>query len=216
MLSPLSECYSDGRGSLSGLLSLRKTWCLWRLQILSWCVSLLGFFTFLSAPKWGAGVIILSSQVMIAITTSLKPLKNKDWDNGRPGPTRSILRQWAVWPPTCCHLLWPPEHTCDWDCLTMYTFCPLLQFFLILFKAEAYVCTLKMTEDEMKCLLCLFPQCVLGSVIKHLSLPFTMSLSLVYRGKWPDLTYTWKPRSLGLMSKTLVSLPTPRVATGVL
>jgi hypothetical protein len=30
---PLSECYSDGQGSLSGLLSLIKTCCLWRLQI---------------------------------------------------------------------------------------------------------------------------------------------------------------------------------------
>jgi hypothetical protein len=35
VLLPLSECYSDGRVSFSGLLSLIKICNLWRLQILS-------------------------------------------------------------------------------------------------------------------------------------------------------------------------------------
>jgi hypothetical protein len=43
MLSPLSECYSDGWGHLSGLLSLIKTCCLQRLQILSQSLSLFIF-----------------------------------------------------------------------------------------------------------------------------------------------------------------------------
>jgi hypothetical protein len=41
MLLLLWECYSDGRGSLSGLLSLIKSWCLWRSWILSQYVSFL-------------------------------------------------------------------------------------------------------------------------------------------------------------------------------
>jgi hypothetical protein len=52
MLSPLSECYSDGWGLLSGLHSLIKTCCLWRSQILSQRVSLFGFFPFLSVWPW--------------------------------------------------------------------------------------------------------------------------------------------------------------------
>jgi hypothetical protein len=42
------------------------------------------------------------------------------------------------------------EYTCDWDwdCLTMHTFVPCLQFFY-LFKPVAHVCTPKMTEDEL-------------------------------------------------------------------
>jgi hypothetical protein len=41
VLSPLSECYTDAQGSLSGFLSLIKSWCLWRSQILSRYVSFL-------------------------------------------------------------------------------------------------------------------------------------------------------------------------------
>jgi hypothetical protein len=48
-----------------------------------------------------------SPQVKTAITTSPESSKNKDWDTGQPGPTRSL------------------EHTRDWDCLAMHTFCPL-------------------------------------------------------------------------------------------
>jgi hypothetical protein len=48
MLSPLSECYSDGWVSLSGLFSLIMTCCFWRLQILSQYVSLFSFCIFLS------------------------------------------------------------------------------------------------------------------------------------------------------------------------
>jgi hypothetical protein len=41
MLSPLPECYSDGTEFLLGFLSLIKTCCLWRSQILSHYVSFL-------------------------------------------------------------------------------------------------------------------------------------------------------------------------------
>jgi hypothetical protein len=71
--------------------------------------------------------------------------------------------------------------------LTMLTFCspPLI---LCLFKATAHVCIWKMTEDELKCLLCLFPRYFTGYIINLLSLPFIVSLYLAYRGEWPDLT----------------------------
>jgi hypothetical protein len=49
VLSPLTECYSDGQGSLSSLLALIKTCCLWSLQILSQYMSLISFFIFLSS-----------------------------------------------------------------------------------------------------------------------------------------------------------------------
>jgi hypothetical protein len=57
----------------------------------------------------GAGAVMSwepdpSSRVMTPIATSLEPLKNKDWDNGKPGPTGPIR---------------PLEHTCD------HIFCPL-------------------------------------------------------------------------------------------
>jgi hypothetical protein len=64
----------------------------------------------------------------------------------------------------------PPEHICDWDCLTMHTFVPYPQFFCDL-KSIAYVCTPKMAEDELNALFCLFPRHVCSHVINLLSLP---------------------------------------------
>jgi hypothetical protein len=54
MLSTLSESHSDGQGSLSSLLSLRKTCSLQRSQILSWSLSLTSSFSFqfLWDPFW--------------------------------------------------------------------------------------------------------------------------------------------------------------------
>jgi hypothetical protein len=53
-----------------------------------------------------------------------------------------------------------------------------------------------MPEDGLKCSPSLFPKL-------PLFLTVTMSLYLSYMGEWPSLT--WKPRSLGLGSKTQVS-----------
>jgi hypothetical protein len=77
----------------------------------------------------GAGVIIswesdCSHQGMTVIT-SPEPLREPlDCDNGQP------------------------EHTCDWDCLTVHTFCPLPPV-LCVFEPTAHVCTLKMVEDGL-------------------------------------------------------------------
>jgi hypothetical protein len=82
-----------------------------------------------------------SPQVM-TVMTSLEPL---DWDNGQP------------------------DHTCDWDCLTMHAFCPLSPV-LCLLKPVAYVCTLKMAEDGWVFILPL-PWHALSHAINLLSLP---------------------------------------------
>jgi hypothetical protein len=52
-----------------------------------------------------------------------------------------------------------PGHTCNWDYLTMHTFCPLSPI-LCLFKP---VCTLKTTEDELSAY-CAFSQGIFRAV----------------------------------------------------
>jgi hypothetical protein len=54
---------------------------------------------------------------------------------------------------------------------------------LPLFKGKACVCNPKTVKDELKCY---FPVTYL-SHLNLLSLPFTMSLYLMYRVKWLDL-----------------------------
>jgi hypothetical protein len=69
----------------------------------------------------------------------------------------------------------------------MHTFCsPVLIHCLLKVKTRVYIP--KMTKDRQTCLLCLFLQCDPGPVVNLLSLPLTMSVYLVHRTKWPDLT----------------------------
>jgi hypothetical protein len=56
---------------------------------------------------------------------------------------------------------------------------------LCLFKPRPHFCSLKVTEDGLKYLHCLFSWCVPSHVI---TLSFSMSLYLPYWGEWLDLT----------------------------
>jgi hypothetical protein len=99
--------------------------------------------------------------VMTEITTSLEPLKNKDWDNGQPGLTSLTIK--TIW---------------DWDHLTMHTFC-LLPLTLHLCKTKSHVYTRNVAEDNMSAyFIYLFPHHVLGCALNLLSLPFTLFLYL--------------------------------------
>jgi hypothetical protein len=62
---------------------------------------------------------------------------------------------------TTCHDVWPPKHTCDWDCFIIMHTSP-HALILCLLKTKAHVCTWKMAEDGLKFLLCLFQWYVLA------------------------------------------------------
>jgi phosphoglycerol transferase MdoB-like AlkP superfamily enzyme len=75
---------------------------------------------------------------------------------------------------------------------------------LCLFKAKAHVCILKIAEDGLKYLLCLFPWCS-RLCINLLSLPSQLlSLYLVYRAEGPDLTWKFGPKVLKTLASILI------------
>jgi hypothetical protein len=85
--------------------------------------------------------------------------KTLHWDSGQPE-----------------HILWLGLFNCA------YLLSPAPKSYL--FKPKAYTYTLKMAKDELSAYFA-SPWRVPGCVINILSLFFTMSL--LYRGKWPDL-----------------------------
>jgi hypothetical protein len=117
------------------------------------------------APWNRSNHLMGTRSLLTMMTSSLEPLwEPLDWVNGKP------------------------EHTCDWDCLTVHTSVSLLPV-LCLLKPIAHVCTLKMAEDEVILPLPL-PMACLQPCNKTFSV--TMSLYLAYRrvdrpGTWPGV-----------------------------
>jgi hypothetical protein len=96
-------------------------------------------------------------QVITVITSSWEPFSEpSDWDNVQP------------------------EHTCDWNYLTMHSFILSPSSFL-------YLSSCLYPKDGWRwaeCLLCLFPRHV-----PSLFSAFTVTLYLMFRVGWPDLAY---------------------------
>jgi hypothetical protein len=85
----------------------------------------------LITSSWQGTNTVSNSIPSIGCTTCLTPdnnwnvSENKDWDNDQQ------------------------EHTCDWKCLIIHTFCPLPPVICLL-KPISNVCTLKIAEDELR------------------------------------------------------------------
>jgi hypothetical protein len=86
---------------------------------------------------------------------------------------------------------------------TVDVYCSLLVLIFSLFKPKAPVCTSKMAEDGLKYFLCMV---CLGYIINLFPLPFTMSLCLIYWGKWLDLTCRTPGFGSGACNSSFVSL----------
>jgi hypothetical protein len=105
---------------------------------------------------------ILGNSDLLFLTRLLPSSDGKDNNLSRTSP-------W--WSP----ILWP-------GLFNMHTSLP--DQILCLFKPTAHVCTLQCWRWAEMCTL---PLPVVGmNCIINLSLPFTLSLYLAYRGKWPD------------------------------
>jgi hypothetical protein len=102
-----------------------------------------------------------------------------------------------------------PDHTCDWDVLTMHIFHSTPIHFL--FKVKAHVCTLKMARNWLRCLLCLFlwhvPCCII-----NLCLPFTTTHLFTWYTGAMALCEVWSPCCSAL---ALTSQPTENVSLSV-
>jgi hypothetical protein len=101
---------------------------------------------------------------VMTMVTSLEPLwETLNWNNGQP------------------------EHTWDWDCFNYACFCPLPPVLL-----STLTCSSCWYPEYgwrwAECLFCLTIACP-ELCSKPPSSVFTMSLYLVFRGRWLDLAY---------------------------
>jgi hypothetical protein len=87
------------------------------------------------AITWSWSHHLLETRLFPSSDVSNNNSENNEWHNWS-GPTRQVLKQWTARPPVLQFL--PTKCTCEWDHLTMHTFCSLI---LCLFKAKAHVCT---------------------------------------------------------------------------